>query len=319
MSVRLSTDDLPAGARVEVWEHAVAEHLLPLRGRHDTTDFRARMVAGSLGAMRVVEASTPAGECARPATLIGDALHDLHAIEVVAKGRVMVEQDGRQARLAAGDLAFIDLSRPVRYAATASTHVTVLFPRAMLPMPGTVLTEMTGTRIPGDRGAGALVSTLARQLPRHLDEHDTADEARLSASIVDLIAVALAARADAECRLPAQTRRQALRRQAYAYVDAHLDDPHLSPAAIAASLHISDRYLHRLFESETITVAAWIRQRRLDRCRRDLRDPLQRHRPVAAIAARHGLPNGAHFSRIFKAAYGLTPAEYRAADDPAPR
>jgi AraC-like DNA-binding protein len=313
MTVRLTTDDVPVDARVDAWKQAVAEHLLPLRGRHDAPDFRASMVAGAVGAVRVVQTTTPAGECARTAKLIQDAHRDLHAIEVVADGRVVIEQGGRQARLRTGDLAFVDLARPVRYAATASTHVTVLFPRTMLPMPAAELARITGARIPGDRGAGALVSTLTQQLPRHLDDHDTAEEARLSASIVDLIAVALAARAGSGCPLPAEARQRALLRQAYAYVDAHLHDPALSPTVIAASMHISGRYLHRLFESERTTVAGWIRQRRLDRCRLDLRDPLQSHRPVASIANRHGLPNAAHFSRLFKAAYEMTPAEYRAA------
>jgi transcriptional regulator GlxA family with amidase domain len=32
---------------------------------------------------------------------------------------------------------------------------------------------------------------------------------------------------------------------------------------------------------------------------------------VSAIAARWGLIDAAHFSRLFRAAYGLPPAEYR--------
>ena len=75
------------------------------------------------------------------------------------------------------------------------------------------------------------------------------------------------------------------------------------------------RYLHRLFESEPTTVAELIRRRRLDRCRRDLLDPDLDHLPVAAIGARWGLPTAAHFSRLFRAAYGVTPGELRAGLD----
>jgi transcriptional regulator GlxA family with amidase domain len=52
-------------------------------------------------------------------------------------------------------------------------------------------------------------------------------------------------------------------------------------------------------------------RRRLELCRRDLLDPLQRERPVAAIGARRGLANAAHFNRLFRAVYGLPPAQYR--------
>jgi transcriptional regulator GlxA family with amidase domain len=34
-------------------------------------------------------------------------------------------------------------------------------------------------------------------------------------------------------------------------------------------------------------------------------------RPVSAIAARWGILNAAHFSRVFRDTYGLAPAEYR--------
>jgi AraC-like DNA-binding protein len=35
--------------------------------------------------------------------------------------------------------------------------------------------------------------------------------------------------------------------------------------------------------------------------------------PVSAVAARWGLPDPAHFNRLFKRTYGLPPAEYRRA------
>jgi AraC-like DNA-binding protein len=47
------------------------------------------------------------------------------------------------------------------------------------------------------------------------------------------------------------------------------------------------------------------------RCRRDLLDPALRDRPVSAIAARWGITDPAHFSRLFRATYGVPPSEYR--------
>ena len=91
----------------------------------------------------------------------------------------------------------------------------------------------------------------------------------------------------------------------------HLGDPRLSPGSIAAAHYISVRYLPKLFESEQTTVAGWIRQRRLEACRRDLRDPALSDQPVSLIAARRGLPSAAHFSRAFRRAYDISPAEYR--------
>lgn len=74
---------------------------------------------------------------------------------------------------------------------------------------------------------------------------------------------------------------------------------------IAAAHHISVRRLHKLFEDQPQTVAALIRQHRLERCRADL---ARSDRTVTAVAARWGFSDPAHFSRLFKATYGYNAA-----------
>jgi AraC-like DNA-binding protein len=129
--------------------------------------------------------------------------------------------------------------------------------------------------------------------------------------MVDLLSAALAARLDREDELPADTREEALVRRVHAFIEQRLADPALSPAVIADAHHISVRYLYKLFEGQHRGVAGWIRERRLERSRRDLLDPAMADRPVSAIAARWGLVDPAHFSRIFRATYGIPPLEYR--------
>jgi AraC-like DNA-binding protein len=102
-------------------------------------------------------------------------------------------------------------------------------------------------------------------------------------------------------------------RRIHAYINSHLGDPGLSPAVVAAAHHISLRYLHKLFEPEPRGVAGLIRQRRLERCRGELLDPARADRPVAGIAARWGFSSAAHFSRVFRDAYGMPPGEFRRA------
>lgn len=134
---------------------------------------------------------------------------------------------------------------------------------------------------------------------------------RLAAALMDLLIVALAERLGRAARLAPSTQRRALLASVRGFIDQRLADPELSPGAIAAAHHISLRYLHKLFEAQPTTVSGWIRQRRLERCRRDLLDPALADWPVSAIAARWGLVDAAHFSRLFRAAYGLPPTEYR--------
>jgi AraC-like DNA-binding protein len=91
--------------------------------------------------------------------------------------------------------------------------------------------------------------------------------------VLDLFTVALAARLDRREQVPAGIHQRALLLRAQAFIEARLSDPTLSPGAVAAANYISVRSLYKLFETQGQSVAGWIRQRRLERCRRDLLDP----------------------------------------------
>lgn len=79
---------------------------------------------------------------------------------------------------------------------------------------------------------------------------------------------------------------------------------------------ISPRYLQDLFHSESWTVSEWIWSRRLEKARRDLLDPLLARESITQIALACGFGDLAHFSRRFKAAYAMSPREYRCLPSP---
>ncbi len=311
MSIAFQTRTLAPEERVQAWEHALTRLWLPHTGVVDG-EMEAAVVAGSAGPVQAVEIVAPAGVCMRPAAMIRPDDRDMYQVDVVSAGHVTVEQDGRRAELRPGDLSFVDPSRPVRYQHTATRHIGVLFPRSMLPLGAADARRLTAVRVPGDRGAGALVSAMARCLPWSLDGYRDGASTRLGTAVVDLLGVALTAELAGADAAAAPAPGEALLAAIYAHVDEYLGDPALTPSAIAAAHHISLRYLHKLFHSQGATVAGWIRRRRLERCRRDLLDPAQQTRTVGAIAAGWGMPNAAHFNRLFKATYGDSPARYRA-------
>ncbi|WP_236656569.1 helix-turn-helix transcriptional regulator [Streptacidiphilus jiangxiensis] len=80
-------------------------------------------------------------------------------------------------------------------------------------------------------------------------------------------------------------------------------------ALFAAAHHVSLSHLHRLFQQDGTSVAAWIRDQRLDRARRDLVGTTS----IGAIAVRWGFRDAAEFSRVFRREFGLAPREYRSA------
>jgi AraC-like DNA-binding protein len=100
--------------------------------------------------------------------------------------------------------------------------------------------------------------------------------------------------------------------RARAYIDEHIADPDLDPAAVASACAISVSYLHKLFSEAGTSVTDYIREQRLQGCWSDLRCPELAALGVGAIGAEWGLPDSAHFSRAFRARFGLPPSAHRA-------
>jgi AraC-like DNA-binding protein len=66
-----------------------------------------------------------------------------------------------------------------------------------------------------------------------------------------------------------------------------------------------------LLAEDDTSPAAWIRHRRLAHCRLDLANPRLNARPIEAIAERWGFTIPTHFSRLFRAIYGIPPRDCR--------
>lgn len=92
------------------------------------------------------------------------------------------------------------------------------------------------------------------------------------------------------------------------YIECYITDDELSPSSIAAAFEISPRYLHKLFENEKCTVNQWIISRRLTRSTNDLLDDKI---SVTETAFKWGFNSVGHYSRVFKAQYGVNPSTYR--------
>lgn len=299
-------------SRLDYLRHVIGSTLVLQEHRFDHgPDHDCRILTGGLGAVRVTESVAGPGAAFRTGRLIRHSDPELYLVGVLAEGRLHVEQDERQGTLRPGDLTLFDSSRPGRKRHSAMRSVVVSFPRGMLALPQDDVRRLTAVPLAGDEGVGGVVSTLVRDTAGRIDDVSPAEASRFGRAVVDLLTVLLAGRLDRAEDVPYETGRRALLRQVYAFLDRHLDDPALDPGTVAAAHHISLRALYKLFETEPRSVAAWIRQARLDRCRRDLLDPALTHRPVGSIAARRGLLNQAHFSRLFRAAYGYSPTDLR--------
>jgi AraC-like DNA-binding protein len=314
MSVLIRVDDVPPRERLEYFRHVVADTFVPFDVHIESErDLRAQIATEHVGAVQVSTVSAPSLGAFRTSKHIRASDPELFKLEVPTRGTV-IAQGGREAALSAGDSTLLDLSRPCQLVDRGDAHgmVAVKFPHDVLPLRHDEVSRLTATPISGRSGLGATISSLASHMAGQHNYSPT-EGTRLATALIDLLIVALAERLDRMATLAPATRQRAQLASVQAFIDRRLADPGLSPSVIAAAHHMSLRALYRLFESQQASVAGWIRQRRLERCRRDLADPALVELSVSAIGARWGFVNPSYFSRAFRAAYGLPPAEYRRA------
>jgi len=94
-------------------------------------------------------------------------------------------------------------------------------------------------------------------------------------------------------------------------LDQQLSNADLTLSMVTSQHRVSTRYLQKLFEDANTNFTAYLRDARLERCRGDLMNPGQDALSISEICFRRGFNDAAHFSRIFRARFGMTPRTCR--------
>ena len=99
-------------------------------------------------------------------------------------------------------------------------------------------------------------------------------------------------------------------REAYDYVGEHFTE-RCSLAAVAAAVHVSPHYLHAVFSRQVgMTPLEYRNEKRIEKAKRLL---AAGEASLPEIALETGFCTQSHFTKVFKAACGVTPAQYRKA------
>ncbi|MGN9790455.1 helix-turn-helix domain-containing protein [Streptomyces sp. OZ13] len=312
MSFVLTTASVPDRDKVAYWNDAVSRTLVPMTvAPRGDGPFDGRIATDRLGYLQVSTMEADAERVSRTPALIARSSEALVAVGVQVSGTATFVQDGRRAEVGEGDLVVYDTTRPYSfdYPQRFATHVFQL-PRRTLGVSDSDIRQVTGNAIGTGDGFGAmLLPFLATLASSSADGYPPAVVDRLAGNVVDLFATLIAERAhpggtDADARSHLMLRVRD-------HINRNLGDPDLTPEQIARTHRISVRYLHRLFEGEGTTVGGLIRQRRLEECGRELARRGRTAPTVSAVSQRWGFVNPAHFSRAFRAAYGVSPREWR--------
>lgn len=296
------------------WSAALNETFIPMdMSVVDDATFTASMRARTLNGIRVLDVrARPHSASRRAHNLEKDDLR-FFCITLQLEGTSAITQDGMESVLGPGDFAIYDSTRPFeRRFDEDYRSLTLRFPHYMISLPPYSLARLTATRLGADEGLGVVVSPYLTEVARNLEELHGWYGVLVAHTMIDLVSAALGEKL-AQVSFGVHGGHAEAFLAACDHIMQNLADPALNPEGVAAAGFISVRLLHKIFHAERTTVSQWIRERRLEQCRRQLSDPHEAHRSVGEIAASWGIHDGAHFSRLFRTAFGMSPREYRKA------
>ena len=315
MAFVVDTEVVPPHERFDLWAEVSAQVFEPFSvSPRDARPFSARLHRWELGALNLYRMRSDPSAVHRSPGCIRSGDPEIVHVMLQHRGRCVVAQDRRRAVAQPGQLVCWQSSAPYALEPPEPFEALIVeIPVALLGPHVDRVCARTADAIDADRGIARLVGRYLRELFDGLGDGSIDDGGALLAdSFVELVRALYAEGGDRSAGRALRSG-DVLRRRIAAFIDERLADPALGPEEIARAHHISRSYLDKLFAAEGTTVRESIRDRRLERCRSDLLDPALAGEPVFDIALRWGFVSASHFSRVFRAAYGMSPREFRAA------
>lgn len=286
------------------------EQLHSVCGRFDTTarddvgGFFGGISVGRIGDLEVADVTTNAHSLRKSAADVRAEDGRYFFLILQQAGGSVLMQHERQARLEPGDLALIDsrYSSEFRYL-DGMRHLSFHLPCDALERRMAGRAPRICDTIRGTEPIGTVLGGFIRQI---VASHTSLDARENSAMGEALLCMLAPLAEDVEQR--GGSLRDYLRVVAYINARLQLD---LTPEMIGREVGVSVRSLYRLFEDRDQSLAGYIRERRLQRCAEELRASSHSHENLTCIAYRWGFKDSAHFSRSFRACFGVSPREYR--------
>jgi AraC family transcriptional activator of tynA and feaB len=228
------------------------------------------------------------------------------AVLITRSGSETVAQEGAEAYMRPGDAVAWDSTRPARFEVWEPlAKRSLLIPRSALDEVSGRAWTSAGVLLDGKAPAVRLLIGYLDALSRTLPDLSMSGVSAARNATLELFIGALQPGGSVD----SSTVGPALRANMERWIERHLLDGEVTSAAIAAAHNVSVRTVYRVFEMTDETVGEVVRVRRLAKARRDL---MEGGEPISAIAYRWRFSDSSHFSKAFKAHYGVSPSEYRA-------
>ncbi|MFE1601318.1 helix-turn-helix domain-containing protein [Methylobacterium sp. ID0610] len=296
------TTELPEAEAGRMWREVLSPLFEPLPSSLSRAIPVGSVTGAIVGELAVARVAYNAQNFLRDATRVRST-PDHILLHLYKSGGFTGRITRQQTTIWGGHVAVIDLACTVETQAASSDTTALIVPRKFLA--GLPLDRLK-PRLDGARNRllGACISSL-RERSAQLEEADVeaavADTTALIRRILDP--------SGWDAPIEAACTEGGLRTLAEEVVRNNLALTDLSPDWLAAELQISRATLYRLFAPHG-GIMRYVQERRLLAVQAALRDPLERRR-LSRLRVDFGFNSEAHFSRSFRARFGVTASEYR--------
>lgn len=299
-------------ARCAYWNQAMREVYGPRWSLHPARpeDFHLSLHAQQIGAITLSRATLSQAEVSTTARIGRRSTARSYNLYIADRPQRLT-LGGQHILLEPGDFMLTDAACSWSIV-TAEPYTTIgltvpsVLMRAYVSSPERVV----GLRFSGSNPISRVVPTMLRNMWSIAEQDSLAHVGhRLVVSLLEVFSVCcdLTPSARAMTAPKATAWRAEIRR----VVQENLHDPDFSVHSVGRALGLSTRYVQLVFNDGDESLSQYICRQRLEGCRRELSDTTAREHSLTAIAFRWGFNSAAHFSRAFRARFGLSPSAFR--------
>jgi AraC-like DNA-binding protein len=264
-----------------------------------------------LGSVGVSELWWNVSALRRPTRPLTDDIEPNIFVGLQNSGGVRLTQGERQAETRPGDFIVFDNTKPYTFSLHGTINSTFMrIPTRLLGLRPSLLAEVTAVRLGRERPIVDVAAAFFCRLARNQAAIGETEAGLLSQSSIELVRALVTAGLGHD-DLAKEPLDNTLVERVMTYIRLHLAEHDLRAERIAAEHYISVRQLYLTLARADISLGDWIRSQRLEECKRELSLPAHQFMTIEAIARRWGFISAPHFSRAFRAAFGMSAREWR--------
>lgn len=304
---RLILEGLPHPERFGAWRDGVSLLFEAIPESPTKAAEASQLTTYHLGSLLLTRAISHQQLFQRSPRMVAQTGIDHFLVQVYRKGRNVGQCGKNQMNARPGDVLLLDLAQTLSTRVDDFDNLTLVVPRQLLCQHLKSPERFHGRLLPRESTLGRLLNQHLQALWKASAKVSAEEAGALAMGVTGLVGAYFTQSIPPEMVPEIDAATGLTIRQ---YIGRHFANPRLTPEFLAAHFQVSRAHLYRLFKPYG-GVSEYIRDRRLDWSLAELAKPSSARHRIIDIAVAAGFTSEAHFSRVFRQAYGITPKDAR--------